>query len=209
MAFLRDVAPLPRGRHGLTREEVRASQRGRILDAMAEVVAEQGYVRSSVAEVVSRAGVSTKAFYEQFENKEDCFLAAYDAGVEILLEALTEALGSAEADPLARFARALDAYLSLLADEPAFARTFLIEVYAAGPVALERRHDVHMRFVEVIVAMFDAGDDPRRRFACEALVGAVASLVTVRVAVGALSELPGLREQIVALVDDHLTAYRR
>jgi len=204
MAPPRDVTPLPRGRHRLTRAQVRASQRGRILDAMAEVVADRGFARMSVADVVARAGVSTKAFYEQFENKEDCFLAAYDAGVEIMVDGLGQVLESLPGDPLERFGQALDVYLALLADERAFARTFLIEVYAAGPQALQRRHAVYTRFVDVIAEVFGAEDDARQRFACEALVGAISSLVTVRVATGAFDELAGLREPIIGLAADHL-----
>src|SRR5579875_630056 len=81
--------PLPRGRHRLSRDEVLASQRGRMLAGVAEAVAEKGYNRVSVADVISRAGVSRETFYEQFTDKEDCFLRALDAGVAGLLEVLS------------------------------------------------------------------------------------------------------------------------
>src|SRR6266498_996015 len=57
---------LPSGRHGLTRETIVASQRGRLLDAMAAAVAEKGYAETTVSDVVDRAGVSRRTFYEQF-----------------------------------------------------------------------------------------------------------------------------------------------
>src|SRR5436305_4647797 len=82
---------LPRGPHRLAREVVLASQRGRLLDAMAEVVADRGYAASTVADVIARAGVSRKTFYEHFRDKEGCFLAAYDVGVDLLLEAVASA----------------------------------------------------------------------------------------------------------------------
>ena len=69
---------LPRGPHRLAREVVEASQRGRLLDAMARVVAEKGYGAASVADVIARAGVSRQTFYVHFRDKLDCFLAAYD-----------------------------------------------------------------------------------------------------------------------------------
>ena len=75
--------PLPRGRHAAPREVVWESQRGRLLAAMAEVVASKGYGAVAVRDVIARAGVSRKTFYEHFDNKEECFLAAYDAGVEV------------------------------------------------------------------------------------------------------------------------------
>src|SRR5919201_6795907 len=104
-----NVRQLPRGRHRLSREEVIASQRGRMLAAMAEVVAQKGYARTTVADVLSRARVSRETFYEQFSDKEDCFLAAYDFSVEAMLEAITDAVGDAPAEPFARFESALTA----------------------------------------------------------------------------------------------------
>src|SRR6516162_10790620 len=70
---------LPSGRHGLLRSFVAANQRERILSAVAEAVAELGYAEMSVEAIVVRAGVSRRTFYEHFKNKEDAFLAAYDA----------------------------------------------------------------------------------------------------------------------------------
>src|SRR5256714_4119523 len=139
-AFESDVVQqLPRGRHRLSREQVLASQRGRMLAAMAEAVAEKGYVGTAVADVIERAGVSRETFYEQFSDKEDCFLAAYDTGVEALLEVMVDAAAGSRASPEKRLDRVLSAYFAGLAAEPAFARAFLIEVYAVGPRALERR----------------------------------------------------------------------
>src|SRR4051812_30467577 len=86
------VRVLPRGRHAAPREVVVESQRTRMLSAMASAVAEKGYSRTAVADVIDRAGVSRKTFYEHFANKEECFLAAYDEGVDLLLEAIDEAV---------------------------------------------------------------------------------------------------------------------
>ena len=117
-----------------------ASQRGRMLDAMAQVVAEKGYGAATVADVIERAGVSRKTFYEHFRDKEACFLAAFDTGVEIVLSTVRDA--DAGGDPLTRVRTRVRAYLETLEAEPAFARTFIIELGAAGPRALERRHEV-------------------------------------------------------------------
>src|SRR5689334_20039095 len=116
---------LPRGPHRLTRETVVESQRGRMLDAMAQAVAEKGYPATTVADVIAHAGVSRKTFYEHFRDKEDCFLAAYDTGVELLLGEL-RAAGDDTQDPLERARARTRAYLETLASEPAFARTFMI-----------------------------------------------------------------------------------
>src|SRR5947208_16592512 len=94
----RDVTPrsLPRGRHAAARDVVLASQRGRLLEAMAQCVAEQSYAATTVAQVIARAGVSRKTFYEHFPDKRACFLAAWDVGTEILLDQVLAA--GAEAD---------------------------------------------------------------------------------------------------------------
>ena len=70
---------------------VLASQRGRMLGAMADAVASKGYAGTTVADVVAGAGVSRKTFYEHFRDKEECFLAAFDAGVDLLLAAIVGA----------------------------------------------------------------------------------------------------------------------
>src|SRR2546423_10680376 len=173
-AFESDVVQqLPSGRHRLSREQVMASQRGRMLAAMAEAVAEKGYVGTAVADVIERAGVSRETFYEHFSGKEDCFLAAYDTGAEALLEVMGAALVGSRAGPEKRLDRVLQAYFDALAAEPAFAHTFLIEVYAVGPRALERRAELQQRFVVTVAEIFgveSSAHGSSQRFACQALV---------------------------------------
>ena len=91
---------LPRGTHGLDRDVVEASQRTRLLEAVGRAVAERGYAAATIDDVVRRAGVSKKTFYEHFADKQDCFLAAYEAASEELLERVREA--HADARRLAR-----------------------------------------------------------------------------------------------------------
>jgi hypothetical protein len=83
-----------------------------------------------------------------------------------------------------------------------------VEVYAAGAVALKRRREVMDRFVETISGLLDVttADD---RFAVEALVAAISSMVTVRVAVGALDELPGLLDPLMRIAERFLPAQQR
>jgi AcrR family transcriptional regulator len=197
---------LPRGRHRLSRAEVADSQRSRLLRAMAEAVAERGYANTSVASVLRRAHVSRESFYEQFANKEDCFLAAYDASAGIVLEGMGDALGGERpADAVDRLGGALRAYLAMLQTEPAIARTFLVEVYAAGEAALARRVAVQQRFVEV-VAQLAGARTADQRFACEAVVAAVAGLVTQRVCAGELDDLDALHEPLMRHAREVLAA---
>jgi AcrR family transcriptional regulator len=132
---------LPSGRHRLTREAVWQSQRGRLLFAIAQVVSEKGYAAVTVADIVDRASVSRSTFYEQFADKEACFLQAFNFGAEYVLGkmgAAWEALDAGD-DWRARVRSDLETYLEVLASEPAFARALHVEVLAAGPAALERR----------------------------------------------------------------------
>src|SRR3954447_14004747 len=192
---------LPRGRHAAPREVVVASQRGRMLAAMAEAVGEKGYGPVAVADVIARAGVSRKTYYEHFDNKEECFLAAYDAGVEVMLDAIDEAIRAAAPGGPVAIARAGTArYLGTLAAEPAVARTFLIEVLAAGPRALDRRAAVHARFAEQL-AMIDraarrSGRQPSAH-AFRACVGAIHELVTDHVLRRGAETLPELADALV------------
>ncbi|MEV6428411.1 TetR/AcrR family transcriptional regulator [Nocardia sp. NPDC051463] len=204
------VRQLPRGRHGLPREQVIASQRDRILDAMAEAMAENGYVGTSVAAVLKRAGVSRETFYEQFRSKEDCFEAAYERAVDQSLSRIAESaaplVDSAEADQdrpvspdLERMGRILGAYLDGLADEPAYARLFLVEVYAVGSTAVARRALLQESFVGLIADVLGARTE-EQRFACQTLAAAISAMVTARIAVNDLDGLRGLRGPLLDLV---------
>src|SRR3954467_4533468 len=189
---------LPRGRHRLTREQVVGSQRARIFRAMAETMARKGYAATSVSEVLRAAGVSRETFYEQFTSKDDCFIAAFEAAVESVLGAMVEAR-AASGPPVDRFSRGLRAYLDALADDPAFARMLLIEVYAAGPVAMQRRGELQQRFVDALDATLGART-AADRFANEALVAMVSSMVTARLAVGDVDGLRALHRPVMQLV---------
>ncbi len=168
---------------------------------MAEAVAERGFARVTVADVISRAGVSRETFYEHFSDKEDCFIAALDEGARVLHEILVAVVASGAGDPLEQLDRMLKAYLNTLAAERAFAKAFLIDAYGAGPRATLRRIELQRQFVNLVAEIFNATEpDAPGRFACEALVASISSMVTVRVGSGRLDELPALREPIIELV---------
>jgi AcrR family transcriptional regulator len=190
---------LPRGRHRLSREEVVSSQRMRMLDAMISAVADKGYTRTSVADVISRARVSRETFYEHFTDKEDCFLATFDHTVQTLIGRIRERSDEAAAtDRIDRLDGLLRVYLEELAAQADVSRVFLVEVYAAGERAIERRARLQQRFVDIVAGLLEAGD-ATQRFACEVVVAAVSQLVTTRVGSGRSRELPELREPLVDL----------
>jgi AcrR family transcriptional regulator len=168
------------------------------------VVADKGYAGTTVADVVARAGVSRKTFYEHFAGKEDCFLAAYDAGVDRLVARLEQAEAGHE-DREERVRAGVRAYLETLRDEPALARTCLLEVHAAGPRALARRAEVHRRFRDRLAELHRPhGVEPGEvTHAPEAhllaLVGGVDAVCTEWVREGRTAELPELEPTLIFL----------
>jgi AcrR family transcriptional regulator len=208
---------LPRGRHPLTQQAVAASQRLRLLDAVAQVVAAKGYGAATVADVIGHAGVSRRTFYEQFADLEDCFLAAYEDGMRSLFDAIRRALAELpNADAEARIDRAIGAYLAALASQPAAAWAFTIEVTGAGRTALDRRawvlaqwvarwRDMLARQANDGAAAWPATNDARLL----ALVGGSEELVRETLRRDGAAALPALRGALVDIALAMLGAARR
>jgi AcrR family transcriptional regulator len=144
---------LPRGRHGLPRAFVVQNQRDRIFDSLAAVCAERGYPATTVEAVTLHAGVSRRTFYDLFADKEDCFISAYDLIVDRLLGAVEDAYLAGERPWAQRLAAALRAVIEGFTAEPAIARLVIVEVLAAGRLALAHRDAALARFA----AFFQAG----------------------------------------------------
>jgi AcrR family transcriptional regulator len=190
---------LPRGRHHLSREEVQQSQRNRMLLAIAQAMTEKGYAGTSVADVLRLAGVSRETFYQQFSSKLDCFMSAFDVAGQVLLARLDEMRAVAGETPVEGFDRAFGIYVDTLTSQPALARAFLVEVYAAGPDAMARRAALQAAIVDRMAALLQLRT-PSDRFACEVVVAAVGALATGPLVTGDLAALERLRAQIVDLV---------
>jgi AcrR family transcriptional regulator len=162
-----------------------------MMAALAESVRARGYTGMTVEDVIARAGVSRRTFYDQFANKQEAFLAAYDEVSDRLLANIDVALRSARG-----FAesveRCLEAFLYYLAVEPAFAHMCIVEVMAAGPAAIERRNRVIGAFRELFERA--AGILPERPppLTSEAVVGAIHHVVYARIADDRAHELPEL-----------------
>jgi AcrR family transcriptional regulator len=168
---------LPRGRHGLPRRFIVHNQRERMLLAVAEAVAEQGYATTTVADIIARARLSRRTFYEHFADKEECFLAAYDTVVEQLLAAVGHAYEQGETWPR-KVHDGLETFLGYLASEPAFARMCIVEVIAAGPEARARRDAATRVFVDFL--------EPGRK---EAPDGVVVPALASEIVVGGIYEI--------------------
>jgi AcrR family transcriptional regulator len=195
---------LPRGSHGLDRGVVAASQRARLLEAVGRAVAAKGYAATTIDHIVRGAGVSKKTFYEHFADKEDCFVAAYEAAGEELIRHVREAHASAEGW-LETTRAGVAAYLRWLAAEPALARVFLIEVAAAGSRAAEARERLRDRYAALVRELQErAGGDqgpppglPAEIF--HAVVAAVDDIVVRRIREARAASLPELEPVLLYL----------
>jgi AcrR family transcriptional regulator len=179
------MTPLPRGRHGLSREFIAQNQRERLLIAISGCLDELGYDRTTVAAISSRAGVSKSDFYRHFTSKDECFFAAYDEAVERMREAvLTTCAGCEEwADGVCA---ALFVLLGSLAANPAQANLLLVEGLRAGPGVYGRFQVAVESFVPYLRKGAPAGTRAGRppEAADEAVVGGIASLLGRRVLAG-------------------------
>jgi AcrR family transcriptional regulator len=190
------------------KESVPASQRARMLDAVTRAVADKGYSRVTVGDVVAIAGVSRRTFYEQFKDKESCFLAAYETGTQALIGNMVAASLSVDSDAHWRevLQVAIDTYVGTLADDPEFARTFLVDILGAGPEAVELRRRVFEQFVQqyVILSRRAARQEPHLGEVPEiylrALVGGIAELIQQHLLADDAETLTDLAPVLVQLV---------
>ncbi len=187
--------------------ETLESPRERLVCGMNEAVAAKGYAATTIADVVRAARVSKRTFYEQFDDKLACFLAAYDAASAHVIGAQAAAAERSAGEPWeARVAAVVDAYLDAMAARPELTRTFLVEILGAGPQALEHRREAIDRFADELVA-FAAElrrDEPLlrpiSRTLATAVVGGINELVLSAAEGGRVGELAELREPAVNMI---------
>lgn len=146
---------LPRGPHALSRAEVAASQRTRLIASFTRLLAERGYAGVTIGALAKSAAVSRSAFYEIFKDKEDCLLAAYEGFAEDLLRAMT--VGIDEDSSWEEFIeKTLAGYLGTLEADPVRARAFIIEMEAGPPSARARRRAAMHGFAALLAARHES-----------------------------------------------------
>jgi AcrR family transcriptional regulator len=189
---------LPPGRHGLSRSFVADNQRGRILMATIDATAAAGYARMSVEDIVRGAGVSRRTFYELYANKQDVFLAAFDAAAGSLLHTV-QAASARETTFEGKVIAGFRAFLETLAATPGPAQVCIVEALAAGPAAIERRTAVMAAFAQVIEdnAPMVPGSQALPALTAETIVGGVYETIFRRIAAGRVHELPALLPDLI------------
>jgi AcrR family transcriptional regulator len=146
------------------------------MDAIAELTAEQGYDATKIGDIVRRAGVARKTLYDNFEGKEEVFLAAFDAAFDEAMRRIEEDCAKVEGGWEERVQAGLAAFLGYVAEQPALARMCMIEALSATPAATERYEDALQRFVE-LTKQNVPHDDQLPETIEETLVGGVAWIV--------------------------------
>jgi AcrR family transcriptional regulator len=191
-------ARLPSGRHDLTREFIEFSQRERIMDALADIVAEKGYPRLTVTEIARRAGVSHKTFYEHFPGKREAYLAAGRTGGEWGFQAAVEAYAVHAGDWPRAVAAGLEAYLRFLAVEPGHARLGFVDIFTADPEMLALRDEIVTAFVAYLQPGFELAHArrPVPPIAPDAIGGAVWELLQYHIRHEPIERLPLFAPQV-------------
>lgn len=177
--------PLPRGQHDLSPEYVAAHQRTRILDATTYVLAERGYGPATIGDIVARAHVSRRTFYDHFQTKEHCVVASFGAAMECIADAVRAAYSEPEEWDVA-MAAGLTELVRLLVDHPQTARTCFLEIYSVGTAAAEPLTSARLMCTDALRrSVADRpGATPVGEMALELGMGGLIAVIRGRVAAG-------------------------
>lgn len=179
--LIRAEGRFPAGVRTLPPDLVKAIQRERLLAAMIRTVTEIGYNALTVQNVLGRAGISRPTFYEQFEDKEDCFLAAFDVTATQMKERLEAAVAGAGPSWREQLRSGIAELLRFIAEEPEAARTVIVEARASSPAGLRRRDELLDHFACCIDALVREDlDEAPSAIAAAGVVGGIESVLYAR-----------------------------
>jgi len=183
----------------LPREFVASHKRRRMMDAIAELAAEQGYEATKIADIVRRAAVARKTLYDNFDGKEDLFLSAVDSTITEMRVVVEEACAQNDADPEEGIVAGLEALLDFVAEHPAAARMCMVEAISATPNSA-RLYDagVH-KFVELLRKGAPEGADLPDTTE-ESLVGGAAWILQLQIRKGEAERAPELLPELSQFV---------
>jgi AcrR family transcriptional regulator len=188
---------LPPGRHGIPADLVRAHQRMRLLEAAATALAEQGYGRVTAARITELAGVSSRTFYQHFEDLWACLLAAYENEAALLCEQIERACEMTAAEDRHGRARAgIGAALDFLASQPEVARLLSAEPPPQIAALAAARRDLIERLGAMLRGVFGPGDATPLPGLERRLIGAALALVAARSAGGNPERLRRLEPEL-------------
>jgi AcrR family transcriptional regulator len=190
---------LPSGRSDLPRQFIVKSQRERIVDATAAIVAENGLAALTIPDIARRANVSHQTFYDIYSSKLDAFLGAQKVGMHQALQIAVKAYEDNREDWPHAVAAGLRALIAFLASEPAHAHLSVVDTFGASPEAIEIRDTALHAFAAYLepgyTSPLGAGHVPA--IAAEATAGGIWQILHNYVANDCLARLPGAATQIV------------
>ena len=166
------------------------SRRGAILEAMIRVAGRKGYRAVTVGDAIDEAPASRATFYKHFEDKHDCFLAAYDLAAERVL-ATVEAACEAECSWLERVRAGLGVLVDLLVADPELARTVVVEAVAAGGETRRRQMELIQRLARRLERGRDTGPAELPADTGLMAASAVNGLLFEEIKNGRATDLPG------------------
>jgi AcrR family transcriptional regulator len=170
-----------------------------MIDAVAELSAEQGYEATKIADIVSRAGVARKTLYDNFDGKEDLFLSAFDLYLSEARKAVAEACDSTGGGWQQRIESGLAALLRFVAEQPAAARMCLVEATSATPAASVRYETAVAGFV-ALLKQNAPPDGELPETIEESLVGGVAWILHQRIRAGEARQIAELLPELSRFV---------
>lgn len=190
----------------MDREEIARNQRARLYGAMIEAVSQRGYHATTVAHVIGLAGVSRRAFYEQFANKEQCFLGTYDIVVAGTRKRMLEAWAS-ERGWANRVHAACKALLDEVADSPKGPRLVLVDALGIGPKARERLQLAGFTFERLVASAFQTAPEEVGfpKLTARAVVGGVRHVVFIRMLEQRERELYTLTDEVLDWIESYRT----
>jgi AcrR family transcriptional regulator len=156
-------------------------KRQRILLGMLKAVGTHGYEQTTVQDAITSAGIYRQAFYDDFEDKEDCYLQALDAGSAWVELAMREA-AAGESTWRGQLRGALTGLLRFFDEQPEVGRALLVEVHAAGPRAVGKRTEAMERAAVMVDLARDESDDLAPAIAAEAVVAGILAVLHTRLA---------------------------
>lgn len=173
-------------------------KRERILQGMLESVGTNGYERTTVQDVVQSAGLYRQAFYDHFEDKEDCYLQALEAGSAWIELTMREATAG-EVAWRRQLRAALGGLLGFLDRQPEVGRALLVEVHAAGPRAVGKRTEAMERAVAMVDLAREESDQGAPAISAEAVVAGILAVLHSRLSADQISGFTGLLPELMYL----------
>lgn len=196
---------LPRGRNALDRESVVASQRARLFEAMAELSAGGQYTKTTVADLVARAGVGKPTFYEHFDSKDDCLVALLDHNFAQMVEAISAGLDPSASIEL-RVRQGLTGFIDFIAEDVDRSRMLLVEARYSSLAGIERLAAAQEMLANFY---FSLREDQRQmdpelpalsKFRARAIVGAISESISPVLVAGDVEQLSEVREELIEIV---------